>query len=434
MRHFCLFLIVLCCLFALQPAAARDYVVALSPYMDPDSARSQVVGVLQFLTSLEPGDEAVVLDGYNVVELGRFTIPEGRAYANPKARLGVNRAAVNALMQFADTARPAGGNNAPSTRDALRVPQLLRHIGQTGATDHSREVIILGSAFYDDPAEPAFSMASGLVPGDGHLFHSRAKTPFGTADNPDLLKNVRIHFAYTDEMESDRHQFFVQRFTNLYVEQLGGHLVSFTPDRTSAFRRATTSAPVPAHSYELAESDKLEMIRLPEPTIRRSIYDRPVSAAPLPADTVRYASDVQIGISWDNCERCDLDLYAQAHPGAQVLYFGHTVSPEGRYWKDYRESPQSTRGRETIGFTVPLDLRTLRIAVNFYQGNAPEGVRGEIRLAVADRTYAMTYHLPATSGNKGSGVRRLLDAGQADTPHTILIDPLHLIGLSDTPG
>ncbi|MDT0499173.1 hypothetical protein RM530_17660 [Algiphilus sp. W345] len=138
-----------------------------------------------------------------------------------------------------------------------------------------------------------------------------------------------------------------------------------------------------------------------------------------------------MGITWDpSCNACDLDLYARAQPDAEVLYYGHTRTAQGdTFFKDFLSSPALSHGQETIAFSVPVDLSILRLAVNFFGGSASAGgVRGEIRLAVNERTYAMPFHITATQGNQGAGMQAVM-AGAAPTgPHTVLIDPLSIVG------
>ena len=427
MKKLILCLLIFVFLFTAHSVLARELVMALSPYQNVATAKQQVSSVLKFLTGLEPGDSAILLDGYNLTTIGEFTIPDNPAYKSPKARLGANRATVGALMRFAKNTLPVGGDNVPSVTGALRLPQLLRYVSENysgGDTD----LLVWGSPLYDDPKEPEFSMADGLIPGDGHLNNSRSKTPFGTADNPELLTGMRVHFVNTGSLHSDRHSFYIQRFWTLYIEQSGGVLVSFGGDLPAIFRRARNNAGPIRHNYTPDNSTKLEMIRLHREKVEQSIYERPVTTAPLPPHILKRAEGVEIGLSWD-CGHCDLDLYARPFPGAQVVFYGHTVSGEARLWKDYRQSPAPGNGRETIAFTVPLDLRALQIAVNFYKGEAQGGVNAELRLSIEGRTYAIPLHIAATNGNAGKGVAEALTSGSPSSPQTLVIDPLHILKL-----
>lgn len=425
---FCIALIVW--LAAIQTASARNMVVAVSPYYPPDEARQHSITLLKQLTELNQGSRVTLIDGYNLSIIGEFTIPDNPAYNNPKVRLGMNREAVAALKRFADRSIMPGSEGHPSAPGAVRLSQLLRYVANNFNYEGKLDVIVLGSPFFDDPREPAFTMANGRFPSDGHLFASPGKTPFGAAGQSGFLKNSVIHIGYGHDniMQGDRHGYFVKRFWTLFVEALGGKLGVFVADVPTLFRRVADDAAPPAHDFSPVRSNKLEMIILSSAEDRQSIFERPVTETALPQAKVVHAENVQIGISWA-CALCDLDLYAQAMPGAPVLYYGRMVTAHGRYWKDYRNSPQPTNGFETIGFDVPLDLRTLTIAVNFYEGEAPQGILGEVRLSVDGHTYASTFHIYATTGNKGRNVLEAIELGSANQPQSIIINPLRIVGL-----
>lgn len=429
MKHFKLFCVAVVLYMSVwQNVYGRNLIIAISPYLNPTEAKQQNIGLMQNLTQLQAGDKAILLDGYNLTHIGDFDIPNNQIYKSAKARLNVNREAVGALMRFAEKSVTPGTDGHPSVSSAVRLPQLLSHIAKNYAQSEKLNVIVLGSPFYDDPREPAFSMADGKFPSDGHLFASQSKTPFGNPHHPQLLSNLQVHVGYGNEaiMQSDQHRFQVQRFWTLYIEQHGGKLVSFVADMPTLFRRINhNAAPLP-HDHTPIRSDKLEMIRLRPQEIKQSIHDRPLSQTAVTQSQIRMANNVEIGISW-KC-KCDLDLYARAVPKAQVLYFAEPLSEHGQYWKDYRDAPHATKGYETISFNVPLDLKTLLIAVNFYEGDAPQGVSGEIRLSVDSQVYASTFQIKATKGNQGKDIVTTVNSGRS-TLHSILIDPLHIVGL-----
>lgn len=418
-------------LVAVPAALARNLVIAVSPYYPPEEARKHSIRLLQQLTQLDQSSRVTLIDGYHLSIIGEFTIPDP-AYNNPKARLGINRETVAALKRFADKSVMPGSENHPSVSGALRLPQLLRYVANNFNHSGRLDVIVLGSPFYDDPREPAFSMAGGRFPSDGHLFASQGKTPFGAAGQSGLLKNIHVHIGYGSDsiMQGDRHIYFVQRFWTLYVEALGGRLGSFIGDVPTLFRavsnNTSTAVTPPAHDFKPMRSDKLEMILLRPVENKQSIFERPVSQTALPQEQIVRAENVQVGISWA-CALCDLDVYARPLPGAEIVYFGRTITTHGRYWKDYRHSPQPANGFETISFDVPLDLRTVMIVVNFYAGEAPQGVSGEVRISVDDATYAAPFHIPATHGNRGQDMAQVFETGKASDNHSIIVDPLHIV-------
>lgn len=406
-------------LAASEVADAARLVIVVSGQPDAAQFRREAASVLRFLTEMEPEGEAVVIDGWSLKTLGTFTVPRGAAYANPKARLAANAKLVGTLM--------AVGANAQGSGGALRLPQVLRHVATTYGDAAPLDVLVFGSPFYDDPSEPEFSMREGLIPSDAHLAVSRAKSPFGTEGSGAALAGLRVHLCYGSEalMPTDKHRFFVERFWSLYISRQGGTLVTFAADPAAVFQRVRSRAQAPARDYKVEPGTKLEMMRLRREPVGTSLYERPLSTSPLSLRDVQEARNVELGITWD-CPKCDLDLYARPGSG-EVLYFNHTQSPDGIHVKDFLQSPKAVNGYETVIFRAPVDLRALRVAINFYEGIAPGGVGGEIRLSVDGKTYGAKFRLAATSGNKAGGIGGALQSGVPQNPQTIVIDPLTIL-------
>ena len=408
---------------------AHDYAIALSPFQTPKAAKVQAGRMLEFATKLDAGDEVAFVDGYSSKTLGIFKVPLSPAYSSPKARLSVNRPAVSALMTFANKAHLPQGNDEPSVVTALRLPLLLRKIAESRNDTTPLDVLVLGSVWFDDPSEPAFTMRGGRIPSDGHLNSNRSQSPFGVANQTTLLGNVRVHWAYSDVLPSDQHLFHLNRWWTLFVEAQGGSLVSFDDDLNRVLKRVTTKPRAPRHIFKRETSDKLEMIRLRRAEVSQSavIFARPLSRQKLPVALLTEVSSLQVGITWLNCLDCDLDLYARGSPEADMLYYGHTQSAEGEFSKDYQYSPELTHGQETITFSYPINLHELMLLVNIYSGSSPDGINGEIRMAVAGNTYALPFHIPATRGNQGKDIAAVSNGAQSSA-HTLTINPLAILG------
>lgn len=408
-------------------AQAREFVIAVSPFQSPEQSKSQATQVLEFLVTLEPGDSATLLDGYELKTLGQFVIPTNAAYSAPRARLAANRPAVASFMAFAARATPPVAAQAPRVPGALRLPQLLEFIASTLTPQAGTDILVLGSPIYDAPNDAAFSMVDERFPSDAHLQSSRSETIYGTRECPQSLRGLRVHVAYeaTPSLRTEQYRHAVQRFWTLYVEQqLGGAMVTFTEDLPSVFRRVIGNAAAPVHNFKRNDSHRVEMIRLIPPQNGSTIYDRPLSDRPLEPNDIQRAEHLEIGLSW-NCG-CDLDLYAQAHTGARPLFFARMDTPEGSYGKDFRNSPQSSGGFETITFTTPVDLRALTVLVNFYGGSAPSGLRAELRVSVNGQTFAGTIEFAPGAGNAGADAGDALARGR-ETASSRIVDVLAIV-------
>jgi hypothetical protein len=268
-------------------SSAYEMAIGLSPHQDARQAETQVKQVLQFLTdAVQPGQSALLFDAYHLRTLGVFAVPPNPSYRHPKAKVQVNAKTIANLLAFAKQAALLPGTQEATMQSALRWPQALRFIGQNYPAKENAHLILLGSPLFDDPAEQAFSMRGGRIPGDGHLTSERARSPYGTKGQETILSQWRVHLGFPgwSWKQDDHHAFYVQRFWTLHVEQQGGQLTTFTNDMPTLFERVRTNAAAPPHQYKAVPSDKVEMIQLRPPTVRQSsIYERPVTTTPLSA-------------------------------------------------------------------------------------------------------------------------------------------------------
>jgi hypothetical protein len=110
----------------------------------------------------------------------------------------------------------------------------------------------------------------------------------------------------------------------------------------------------------------------------------------------------------------------------------HT-NKDGQYFRDFRISPRSANGYETLAYHVPVDLNHLLLAVNFYNGSSPGGVKGEVRISLNGQTYAKPFHVLAQEGNGGVGRQETLTARRANNTAWLVIDPLEVLGIRTLP-
>jgi len=392
---------------ALAPLSYADnLIVAVSPNGEPAAKKAEMIDVIQMMTkTVQPGEEATLMDGLTGRSICTFTVPDRRSYASEKAKLNVNRSCVGKLIRFAEAA------NMSATAGQLDLPRLLRTIAQTARMNTIDAVVIFGDPNYANPQEPSFAMTGGYVPSDGHSTADRTASPFGMAGLDDSFMGTSVHFTSDGYpwARNTRHEDMVHRFTWLTLATLGAPLATFNADRDQLIKRVIDGVGRSPVSFEWAASDKLEMIYV---DLDRGpglpIHERELSTAVLSAAEVRRAREVEVGISW-SCA-CDLDIWVRPHDNAEVLFYGHTRSREGRFYRDYRNGRDLLNGLESVSFDAPVDLSKMVIGVNFYSGSAPDGVTGEVRLSVGDRTYAKPFVLEATSGNAGNGASEVFAA------------------------
>ena len=373
-------------------AVAKDWVLALSPNHSDLPAHTRTV--LMHLVGQPAGTTITVVDGVRQTTLGRFSVPTDPRYSHPRSILAKNATFAGKLTRWAE--EPLLGP-VPTN---LMTPSLLEFVAGLGS-----DVVLLGSMRYHDADEPLSSMYDRF-PGDGHLVHEPTETPYGTSGID--LGGLRVHWVNLDP-QAERMQRHITRFWHLYMDAAGGVLV----DVVRALDDVQLERPPRRMRYTRQDSDKLEMIGLPPLEISGvSIFERLITQEPQSLDQT--PGRLLIGLSWDAaCSGCDLDLYARPYPGAQTLSFSLTQTSEGRYFKDFRKSPEATNGLEAIAFEVPVDLSQLLLGVNLYSGDAPEGVDAEIRLSVGAHTYARTIHVPATEGRGALPMQAEMQAGHS---------------------
>jgi hypothetical protein len=420
-------------LLFMQSTFAQTYdaqtVFMLSPYVENDAAaKAQRKTLIGMLTRLKPGSNALLLDGEQSAPLCTFTIPDDKRYAHPKALLKHNRACIAALTRFYTPI----GNGTDHALRRMDIPSSLNFIADNLSLDNV-DVIMVGSPFYNQNGELEMNMFLNGIPSDGFINAHPSSSVFGTQSKESALKGLRIHFAYTGSqyVYNAQYRHYLKRFWTLFVEAQGAKMVSFHDNAENVFARVLRGANPIKHDYVRAPSAKREMFKIPLNKPSTPIYERRLSTQELPQQTVTNAENVEVAVRWD-CKSCDLDLYAQPWEGAKTLYFGKTTSEQGSFLKDFTASPNASNAWETIIFTVPLDLSKLTIAVNFYGGNAPEGIQGELRLSVAGQVYARPFSLTATQGNGGVDISQQLNKPNSQSPHTLTLSALDIVNQTTT--
>jgi hypothetical protein len=250
-----------------------------------------------------------------------------------------------------------------------------------------------------DHKEPAFSMVDGYFPSDGHLLANKDKSVFGLRDRAASLPGVSVYFGYFgDPWVSELHEEKVERFWTLYLQGQGSRLAAFTGDLTTLFNAARSGEVSHRPNFQIdASQRKLEMLRITRDIgVADWITQETISNAGLKPPT-SLTGPMKIGIRWKG--NIDLDIYARPRPGAEQLYFEKVRSPDGYYFKDHRTSPE--REYEFIEFERPVNALQVEASVNFFEGRAPGGAEGEVRIEFEGRIYSSRFRIPADHGNEG---------------------------------
>jgi hypothetical protein len=408
MRAFCLTLCLALGVSAAEvstpPASSQLFVVGISPYLDKSVKDDVYRGLVRLLVEDLPLNSAVsIYDAFDLKSITQVTLPNSRAFNSSKTRANQFAPAIRDLKNFLakDHPRPAGAQL--NFESALRVPQFSDFLADNLVT-HDRPIILLlvGSPLYQDLKEPSFSMTDGYFPSDGHLQASREDSVFGFTGQTNRLPTLAVHWLYFgDPWISGLHKEKIDRFWTLYFERRAGQLATFTqdlPTALQAFYRANPGASASAHGWALdSQQTKLEMLRVSRSVELTDWITRDALPEIAPRPPTVMSGPMKIGIRWK--DNIDLDLYATPRHSAETLFFQHTHSPEGYYYKDHRSSPG--REFEFIEFESPVDVREVEAFVNFYQGSTPAGPGGEVRIEFDGRIYSGKFLIEAAEGNRG---------------------------------
>jgi hypothetical protein len=398
------------CLGSITRAANTDtghaFVVGISPFLASTEKDAVYRSLVRLIVEDLPLDSTLeVYDAFNLKSITRVSIPKAKVFNSPKTRANQFALSIGEIKQFLARENAKPGGPKPGFDGAIRLPQFCDFLAQERPPrdgDAKLPLLLIGSPLYQDASEPGFSMVDGYFPSDGHLHASREQSVFGFNPGEGSSQAMQVYWAYFGEpWMSDLHREKVARFWALYVERRGGRLASFSADLATALGAFSAEAPGRSAASNGWVADPLqskpEMVRV---TRNVQLVDwltgdaLPETSPPPPSQLV---GPLKIGIRWK--ENIDLDLYASPRRDAETLFFQHTRSPEGYYFKDQRTSPG--REYEFIEFESPVDVRNVRAFVNFYDGSCPGGPRGEVRIEFLNRVYSGTFAISSPDGNQG---------------------------------
>ncbi len=390
-------------LFGAQVKADDRLIIAVSPHVSEDQRQTQGEAVIRFLAEdVGRGQSAVILNAYELSQIAVFSVPDNRAYENPRAKVTANRAAIAGLLTLEAQDAYSGAVDYP-----IDLPGLLRYVAE--AFPGGGDLVIIGSPLYDMPLEAHLSMADGGVPGDGLIRATRGVSPFGASGAGAALSGYRVHFAAIDTgwPLHDRHAFAVERFVTLLIEANGAQLVSFAGDLATVLDRVRRGAEPRPHGFVLEDTDKREILYFRPNTAPRALA-RDMSGGDAAYSGAETVDGLEIGLYW-SCETCDLDLYV-SEPGGEVISYLNREPREGAaFFKNLRSGPDDDRSLEVVILDGRIDLSEVFLGVNLYAGHSPEGATGELRYTIDGHTYVRAFRIAAETGNYGEGMRVIAD-------------------------
>ncbi len=415
LRFFALLLALL--VFPLVSTNAADYIIGLPKGMPPNIGKISVIQHIEDLIQheMKTGDTLRVFNAFDIHSIAAIEIPNKKAFEFPKVRRKQFRRQIKSIKGYL-----GGMSNEDNYSDAVLLPQFLEHLSTHVVDSRKNEpvnVLVLGNALYKDDREDAFSMREGWFPSDGHLKVSQRHSVYGAAKKVGQLKNFTVHILHTNRPEewyNDLYRHRIQRFWNLFVKVQGGVLSTFTQDTEAAFSRFAEGGLKPKKEYGFDyTANKVEMLRARREVVPSTIETTsqipmsdganfleegiPISNQP----PITTEGTLKIGIRWP-CNRCDLDLYARGSEDESYLYYRNVENSQGKYFKDFRSSPDTINGLEYITFTESVNVNDLQVMANFYSGSSEGGAEAVVRVFFQGLTYESPFRIEAETGNKGA--------------------------------
>jgi hypothetical protein len=457
-------------LFAAKPKhAPRHFLVFCSPGL-PKSQKEQVLIEFQKFVAggggqkavedkgMLPGDTIAVFNAANLKQIApELCIPASSRTGS--LQLNSAQASVAAFRDFL--------KNSDDTNAVVNLPTLVQSwrekIPYTNAN-----VLLIGSPLYHDDVE-GHDMRKGW-PSDGFFNQGRDTSVFSTQDRKEALKDGRVCFCIVDDdvwgtPSKQSHREMIRRFWSLYLNQCGGHLLSFQADIPTAFKgllRTDLQDIVYQDSLKVDESEKAMELRTarinltatnettttvgqhssvlttsneaaatPSPSPTPSPLPTP-TPAPSPAAEPPDLSSIEY--SWLTTDNAV--AYREKHPGPKSLppigmclvglrwnteqnppdtdldlHVKMKGVPQELYWgkqqtpegQHFKDltNPEAKNGFEIVILNVPVNPKELEVWVNTYKGRSDKGFSGEVRVIYSGHLMSYPFTISGQHGTKG---------------------------------
>jgi hypothetical protein len=278
-------------------------------------------------------------------------------------------------------------------------------------------------------------MSPDLFPSDRHLTSPPEESIFSTSSKRNALEGCILHWAYLSEAvwANELHAQRTRRFWALWTSTQEGILASFSPDLAAVFALAPRRSLPTIGKFEIDSEDKKLTMRVarareiprwmpsvppqPTPAPLPSLTNLP-TVLPIPQNTVPASTRTQlaplppsvvqpdrtarpvvfaVGLMWE--ARADVDLYLRIRPGANELFFGRVLTPQGRYIHDFQDR-NVRRDYEWAEIWEDVDISQVEAWINLFEGAGP--IQGTVCLFYKGNRYQSEFSLPAVQGNRGA--------------------------------
>jgi hypothetical protein len=427
-------------MFSAFSISATHYILGLANTLPDNIGKKELYRniVRKVTNDMQPGDSFHIINAYDMKTIMSIELPVDQAYENSKVKKKFSKKSLSKLKKHLKQPESEKSN------DEINFPRFTKHVS-TLVTDHLPSpkkiaVLVIGNALYLEKRESeSFSFKDGWFPSDGHIGVSEKTSPFGTLGKLEYLNNYSIGMLYTNrEFVSPLYKYRINRFWSLFTKSQGGELSTFTDDFTVAFNRFGPDFETrEVYAFDNTLS-KIEMLRASR--TRKEVNSKLSSNSNFMSEgTVSEApplvgvGKIKLGIRWDNCKKCDLDLYAKSS-NESFLSFKNRKTSSGLYFKDFTSNPEAKNGLEYIIYNKPVKLDDLKVFINLYaKPKGDDKPSGVIRAFFNNNIYESRFEFDSNKGNSGKGYNRIKDEDFSN-PNWIRVDMMKLFNLSITAG
>lgn len=336
------------------------------------------------------GDTMLFYDGEGR-RIAKLVNPPGIAGCERKFqsfKMKGNRSGLQALAPFFKGLIEADYQGAEPGR--INIPFIVDVVSEALVEypRYRKDVAIFGTSIHRD-------QKSGLdltdsFPSDGNL-DADPFSVWATASRTRDLTGVDVHILHEpDEFFDDLHGQMMQRFMALYVQALGGRLVTFGIDPHIGDRMGT---PLPAITAQRNGDDKEAKLI----SLRRKVVERETLSNLVGTED----GDFVLWIEWED-RAVDLDLYIPRDRSCSIeISRAHPKCSSGAHPIFVTRDGSDAQGYEKV---VVLDGNvrpdSLRVAINYASGQGLAG--GRFYLKYRGVTYQTDFQFTAQTGNGGN--------------------------------
>lgn len=379
------------------------YLVAIPPDIPADKAKQFHSSFINLLYELHENDYLEVINSKTVNKVDEVKIPRGIS----KTTFGKKRFFKRNLKKYA---KFLGSNklkekvNDVNIRKIIDYARNIKTINSDAFTHY--KLIIYGSMFSEITNKSEDKYYSYDLKDISSIYKKSSEHYFGTSDRETILDGVNVFIYTTDEGS------VAERFLTTYICNQSGVINVYTNNIASINVIASKKSVLLKSRFTCQRFDQNKIAtaetrkkKVKTEEIFKTVI---VKNPPPPVSNIGY---MKVGLRWnyDSCIKkqhdCDLDLIIKPSKFEQEVFYKHKESTTYGWYK--KLDPKNGRNSyEVVDLArAPVKIDNVTVYINFFSGQAPQGIDAELRVVFNDQIYYKELHIKASKGNRGKGNR-----------------------------